>query len=242
MTLYEYNHNKFIVNALSGHYLRCPFRHNKFRDVNNIEIMLWLYAQTGNSDLLKMAEEDYRSYNENCSDDNCDKVALSDKKPYAHGVTYNEYSKLGAILYTYTKKENYLYATLSAYEKIDKYFMLPGGCHSSNEFLSSNHCMESYETCDITDFTWALHYLFEATLDISFADKIEKCIFNAGIGAVLENFRGLQYFSCANQIIADYRSNHNEFFKGDKWMSYRPNPGTECCPGNVNWFMPNYIF
>ena len=24
-------------------------------------------------------------------------------------------------------------------------------------------------------------------------------------------------------------------------MSYRPNPGTECCPGNVNRFMPNYI-
>ena len=24
-------------------------------------------------------------------------------------------------------------------------------------------------------------------------------------------------------------------------MSYRPNPGTECCPGNVNRFLPNYI-
>ena len=25
-------------------------------------------------------------------------------------------------------------------------------------------------------------------------------------------------------------------------MSYRPNPGTECCAGNVNRFMPNYIW
>ena len=74
-----------------------------------------------------------------------------------------------------------------------------------------------------------------------YGDKTERCIFNAGIGSVLEDFKALQYFSCANQLLADGSSNHNCFFAGKEWMSYRPAPGTQCCPGNVNRFMPNYV-
>ena len=89
--------------------------------------MLWLYARTGEKKLLQMAEENYISYNKTCTDDNRDEVSLSDKKPYCHGVTYNEYSKLGAILYRYTGKEKYLQASESAYDKLEHLFMLPGG-------------------------------------------------------------------------------------------------------------------
>ena len=241
MALYEQNNDVKLLRALTEHYLGGSARHDKLRDITNIEIMLWLYARTGKKELLQMAEEDYISYNQSCADDNCDKVGLSSKKPYCHGVTYNEYSKLGAILYRYTGKEKYLQASESAYDKLERLFMLPGGCHCSNEFLLSDNCMESYETCDISDYTWSLMYLFDATKKGKYADLTERCIFNAGMGSVLEDFRGLQYFSCANQVIADYQSNHNYFHRGSKWMSYRPNPGTECCPGNVNRFLPNYI-
>ena len=241
MALYEQNNDVKLLRALTEHYLGGSARHDKLRDITNIEIMLWLYAHTGKKELLQMAEEDYISYNQSCADDNCDKVGLSSKKPYCHGVTYNEYSKLGAILYRYTGKEKYLQASESAYDKLERLFMLPGGCHCSNEFLLSDNCMESYETCDISDYTWSLMYLFDATKKGKYADLTERCIFNAGMGSVLEDFRGLQYFSCANQVIADYQSNHNYFHRGSKWMSYRPNPGTECCPGNVNRFLPNYV-
>ena len=241
MAFYEQNNDVKLLRALTEHYLGGSARHDKLRDITNIEIMLWLYARTGKKELLQMAEEDYISYNQSCADDNCDKVGLSSKKPYCHGVTYNEYSKLGAILYRYTGKEKYLQASESAYDKLERLFMLPGGCHCSNEFLLSDNCMESYETCDISDYTWSLMYLFDATKKGKYADLTERCIFNAGMGSVLEDFRGLQYFSCANQVIADYQSNHNYFHRGSKWMSYRPNPGTECCPGNVNRFLPNYV-
>lgn len=241
MALYEYTEDKQILEKLKKHYLGNRVDYSIGRDVYNIEIMLWLYGKTGEKELLTYAEESYALYNEKAKDDNCDKRILSDEKPYAHGVTYNEYSKLGAILYQYTKKERYLDVSVKAYEKMDRYFMLPSGCHCSNEFLISNDYMQSSETCNATDYTWALSYLLAATKDGSYADKIETCIFNAGIGAVLEDFKGLQYFSCANQILADAKSNHNVFFEGETWMSYRPNPGTECCPGNVNRFMPNYL-
>lgn len=241
IALYEFNEDKKIIDALSRHYLNDKEDLSLYRDVLNVEIMLYLYGVTGNRDVLEKAEKTYGDYNRRCKDDLCDKVALSDKKPYAHGVSYNEYSKLGVILYLYTKKREYLESSVKAFEKIDKYFMLPGGCNCSNEFMIGNDYMYSQETCDVSDYTWALHYLLLATKNTEYADKIERCIFNGGIGAVLENFKGLQYFSCANQVIADENSNHNTFFKGSEWMSYRPNPGTECCAGNVNRFMPNYV-
>lgn len=241
MALYNYNHDEKIIKAITRHYLESPCDYTVLRDIMNVEIMLWLYNINKNENLLKLAKESYDRYNENCQDSNCDKVALSNKKPYAHGVTYNEYSKLGAILYHYTGEKRYLKASEAAFRKLDKYFMLPGGCCCSNEFLLGNEYYQSYETCDITDFTWSLAYLLRITKKGSYADKIEKCIYNAGFGSVLEDFKALQYFSCANQVISDATSNHNWFFKGSTWMRYAPNPGTECCAGNVNRYMPNFV-
>ena len=241
MALYDYTKDESIVSAITRHYLECKCDYSVLRDVMNVEIMLWLYSVNRNEKLLELAKENYDNYNEKCLDDNCDRVAFSKKKPYSHGVTYNEYSKLGAILYRFTKEKRYLQASERAYKKIDKHFLLPSGCCCSNEFLLGNQYYQSYETCDITDYTWSLAYLLKITKKGEYADKIEKCIFNAGLGSVLEDFKALQYFSCANQVICDENSNHNSFHKGNNWMSYAPNPGTECCAGNVNRFMPNYL-
>ncbi len=230
-----------LVDAIVKHYLNSPCDHGRCRDVMNVEIMLWAYHHSGDERLLALAEETYCRYNAITFDDNTAKAHLSRRKPYAHGVTYNEYAKLGAILYMYTGNNDYLKPTLRAYEKLEKHFMLVDGLHCSNEFLLDNHYMRSHETCDVTDYTWSLGYLLMATGEGRYADLYERCIFNAGIGSVDERFRALQYFSCPNQLVLDRHSNHNDFFKGEAWMSYRPNPGTECCPGNVNRFFPNYV-
>ena len=58
---------------------------------------------------------------------------------------------------------------------------------------------------------------------------------------ITDDFKALQYLSCVNQLVLDNRSNHNLYWKGEKWMSYRPRPAVACCTGNVNRFMPNYI-
>ena len=59
-----------------------------------------------------------------------------------------------------------------------------------------------HETCDITDHTWALAYLLQATGDAHYADRIEQVIFNALPGSITKDFHALQYFSCPNQVIA----------------------------------------
>ncbi len=240
MARYQATGDKRIPALITEHYLNSPMDYRNFRDVINVEIMLWAYLQNGNKDLLTLAEKSFADYNAQCKDDNCQKAHLSNKKAYAHGVTYNEFAKLGAILYICTGNKNYLRPTIKAYKKIDRYQMLPDGLHCSNEFMLDNDVMQTHETCDIADYTWALGYVLMATGKGEYADKIERCILNAGIGSVTEDFKALQYFSCVNQLVMDRHSNHSDFFKGDSWMSYRPNPGTECCAGNVNRFFPLY--
>ena len=45
--------------------------------------------------------------------------------------------------------------------------------------------------------------MFEATGNTEYLDKIEKCVWNAGLGAVSEDFKTTQYFSCVNQVVMD---------------------------------------
>ncbi len=237
---YSATGDKSIIEALRRHYLDGSQTYGTGRDVINVEIMLLVYLECRDERLLELAEKSFADYNAQCNDDNCVKAQMSNSKAYAHGVTYNEYSKLGALLYICTGKKAYLAPVVKAYKKIDRFQMLPDGCHCSNEFLLDDNYYQAHETCDVTDYTWALYYVLMATGKAEYADKIEKCVFNAGIGAVEENFKALQYLSGANQLVLDRTSNHCDFLQGDKWMSYRPNPGTECCAGNVNRFFPNY--
>jgi hypothetical protein len=243
MAEYSATGDAAIPRALARHFLgsgRLPLNH---RDVCNIEAMLWAAEQTGDERLVKLAEQSYKEYNTHFPEhDTAVANMLSEQVAGEHGVTYNEIGKLGALLYAFTGRKRYLDATVNAYRKLDRDHMLVDGIHSSAEHLSGRDPLASHETCDIADYTWSVGYLLMITGKAEYADKLERACFNAAPGAVRTyDFGGLQYFSCPNQVVADNASNHNLFFRGAKWMSFRPNPGTECCPGEVNRIMPNYV-
>ena len=84
-------------------------------------------------------------------------------------------------------------------------------------------------------------YYLMTTGDGGWADRIEKGIFNGGLGSITKDFKTMQYFSCPNQVIATGESNHNRFKHGLTWMAYRPIHETECCIGNLHRYMPNYV-
>ncbi|MEW6743949.1 MAG: beta-L-arabinofuranosidase domain-containing protein [Planctomycetota bacterium] len=240
MAHYSATGDSRVVPALVGHYLSDIVPNYAGRDVCNVEIMLWLYGQTGDRRLLGRAVDTYVEYNRLFPGADTSLLGLlSPNVATEHGVTYNEIGKLGAIVYAHTGKKRYLDAAVNAWRKIDQHHLLIDGVNSSAEALKGKDPLDSHETCDIADFTWSVGYLLLVTGKAEYADKIERACFNAAPGAVRADFKALQYFSCPNQVIATATSNHNEFFRGQKWMSYRPNPGTECCPGAVNRIMPN---
>jgi len=81
--------------------------------------------------------------------------------------------------------------------------------------------------------------MFMATGDAQFADLIERTTFNALPGAVTKDFKQLQYFSAVNQTEIAATNSHTS-----RWptrMTYRAAHDVECCPGNINRAMPNYV-
>lgn len=231
-----------VLSALTHHYLSGTSPHSEMREVCNVETILWTYGKTGAPRLLEHAAQAYDEFNRRFPQSDATlKNMLSGRKSTGHGVTFNEMAKLGAIFYLYTGRETFLQATVNAYRKLDRDQMLIDGVCSSSENLRGKDPLDSHETCDIADYSWSAGYLLMATGSAEYADKIEKACFNAAPGAVKSDFKALQYFSCPNQVVADRTSNHSRFHRGNKWMSYRPNPGTECCPGAVNRIIPNYV-
>ncbi len=239
MAEYEATKNPAILAAIKKHYLGDRFAHTGIRESVNAEVVLWAYAQSKDTALLNFAKEIYNNANKLNRDSKTSDIGfLKDIVATGeHGVTYLEKSKIGAILYLYTGDTNYLAPSIAAFKKIDKYHMLVSGANVSSEHIEPVTTQESTEICDISDYTWNIAYLLQATGSAAYADKIERAAFNAAPGSVTKDFKALQYFSGPNQVIA---ARGSYIRGGGDQMRYAPNPGTECCPANVNRMMPNF--
>ena len=235
---YEATGDPRIPAALEKNYLSYSVPElgmNRF--VVNVEGMLWTYSLTGDRRLLDRAVAAWEEGASELTQAN----ALDDSEFHMHGVTMNELLKIPMLLYSYTGERKYLEAALHAMRKMEGPNLLVDGINSSSEALAGNDPLASHETCDVSDYTWTLGYYLMTTGDGQWADRIEKGIFNGGLGSITKDFKSMQYFSCPNQVIATGNSNHNGFKHGLTWMAYRPIHETECCIGNLHRFLPNYV-
>ena len=234
-----------IPAALTKYYLKYDAKTMScHRNLVNVEGMLWCYRLNGDRRLLELAEKSWSLaapsggwFDDLVSPATCQ----SDDPLYSHGVTYCELMKVPMLLAAHTGKKEYLEQAVNIERKLVRDHLLPDGCPSSVEETRGNNVFWGHETCDIVDFTWSVGYALELTGDAKYADEIEKCVFNAGPGAVTKDFKALQYFSNCNQFLARGDSNHNTHHYGSTWMQYRPTHETECCAGAVHRFMPNYV-
>ncbi|MDD5950682.1 MAG: glycoside hydrolase family 127 protein [Bacteroidales bacterium] len=234
-TYYEATGDPRVPIALEKNYLTyTPEELSESRYIINIEGILWTYSLTGNPKLLELAEAVWALVPSHMEQ------YLSDRLMSGHGVTLCETLKLPMLLYAYTGKEIYKEAALKGNKKMEDENMLIDGIISSSEGLAGVDALASHETCDISDYTWTMGYFLMVTGDASFADRIEKAIFNAGFGAITKDFKAMQYFSCPNQFLCTGNSNHNEYKKAKTWMAYRSAHEVECCIGNLHRYFPNY--
>jgi len=243
MTNYNETKDITIVDALHKHYL--TFTAKDFADdleLANVEEICWLYGITKDEKLLEMAEEAYRLFKSDIENRNragADIQFGSDRQPDHHVVVYLELAKIPAILYSYTGKQEYLDEALNGIRKAEKFNMLISGLPSSTEHFAGITELSGTETCNTAVLPHSFGYLLRITGFAEFGDKIEKAVFNAGIGSVTKDFKSHQYFSAPNQFIATLNS--NDYGHHPARMAYVPGHDVECCTGNVNRFMPYYV-
>lgn len=152
-----------------------------------------------------------------------------------HGVSYCEGAKLPAIASIWNHDSLYLEASARAFEFVQENSMLPIGAPSSNEYLHGIGAFEAAESCDITDFMWANIWLFRASGDARYADRIERDAFNALPGAVNSSFTMCVYTQAPDRIPGLHLRirDDGQYYKEMHWPT--------CCPANLNRALPNYI-
>jgi hypothetical protein len=236
--------NVDIPAALRKHFLGDRADYGKpVRNITNVEGMLWTYARTGDATLLALAENAWREFMEKPVYADLSELRVFAATPIeSHGVTYAETMKLPAILYLYTGNPEYLRFAAAAERRIFDHHMLIDGIPSTTEYYRTVTSLDSHETCDIADHTWSWGYMLMARGHAVWADRVERACFNAAPGAIRNDWKALQYFSCPNQLLATLDSDHNVMEHGGRKMAYQPNPGqkTACCGGNVHRIFPNY--
>jgi len=237
-----------IVDAMCRHYLndaQCDYQHGPYgpRDRINIESLLWCYAHSGDRRMLDKAQEIWSRVP--ASDL---KELTADQPSKMHGVTFAEVSKLAALLYMYTGDESQKDVSLAAMKRVFKYHMLSDGTPSTTENLHETGALNGHETCDIVEFNLSWGYLLMATGAGEFGDRVERALFNAGMGAVRKDWSGFQYISCPNQVHLA-RNSCQPDHKGTAAALYGPNSDhrpeypfiTACCAGNVARMLPTYV-
>ena len=245
----EAGDNKRIVEAIKQHYLgRDDANYGVVhRNVVNMETMLWCYELCGDPRLLAKAEQAWSEYQTQAGEpiqgDLAPARVFANTPINAHGVTYAVVSKLPALLYMHTGKENYIKFAVAAQQRIFDRHMLVDGGPSTSEWFHGTTSLDAHETCDIADYTWSWGYLLMATGNGAWEDRVERASFNAGFGAIKKDWKGLHYFSSPNQVLATLDSNHTVDDRGTSQMAYQPNPGhhVSCCAGNVHRIHPNYV-
>ncbi|TSA32699.1 MAG: hypothetical protein D4R65_09015 [Verrucomicrobiaceae bacterium] len=242
MAYYSATGDKRLIEALATHYLALPADFGKApRDVDTIEGMVWVYGQTGDHRLLDKAKQTYKNFTANPKS----KWALSNLAAAlpmsGHGVSVSEATKQPALLYLYTGEKEYLDAAVGGFTSIQRDHEMVDGVTSSDSGLSGKEPDHEHETCVISDYSWSLGYLLQASGDAKWADTVERCVLNAGLSVVDKDFKSFQYYASPNQVVATNSSmNPTTGTKYREHQAYRPDMSIQCCTGNVHRFLPNY--
>ncbi len=239
MAAYESTQDTKVLNALEIH-----FKNDTVpmlgRDFCNLETVAWLYQKTGDAFFFHKALEMYDVYRERTPgyDDVIGHFSSSDKQEI-HAVTYHEMLKLPIILYTLTGDKEQLDIARNGFRKLDDFHMLPDGVASSEECLSETGALNTHETCNIVDYMWTCSHMLKATGEVEWADRIERALFNAGLGSITKIFDTHQYASAPNQVVCTSHSSHVPAYDASR-MAYRQVHEPHCCTGNVNRMLPVY--
>ncbi len=243
MTDYETQPDTAIITMMVKHYL--SFTAKDFADdleLANVEEICWLYGHTQDQRLINMAMQAYDLFKSDLNYRNragADMVFSSDKAPNHHGVVYLELVKIPLILYSYTGRKDYLAEAMNGIRTMEKYDMLVSGLPSSTEHFGGISELAGTEVCNTATLPYTYGYFLRTTGDATFGDRIEKAVFNGGIGSVSKDFKTHQYFSSPNQFIATSTSGGYGF--DPSRGAFKPGHDVECCTGNVNRFMPYYV-
>jgi len=230
---FQFENNTIDTNTLSSW--------GKSRAGDNIEIVFWLYNHTGDAFLLTLADKlKAQAYDwTNILTNNRFNDFLADFQP-KHNVNVPQAIKMPAIYYQKSNSN----ADKQAYTLGREHLMCdhghPEGMAGGNEMLSGKSAMSAVEMCSYVEQMQSCETAQMILGDASIGDQLEKVAFNGLPGGTTSDFRGLQYYTQANQVksVAGYTGFSQNYENG---LLPGPFSGYGCCRFNLHMGWPYFV-
>lgn len=204
----------------------------KIRGADNLDILHWLYNQTGERWLLDAARVNYERTADWISG-----------LPTWHGVNICQSFRGPAQYSQQTGDARYLHATERIYDTVmNLYGQVPGGMFGADENARPgyNGPRQAAETCSIVEIIYSHALLAAITGDAKWGDRSEEVAFNSLPPSMTPDLKALHYLTAPNQVQLDRRDKSPMIQNGGDMFSYSPFEQYRCCQHNVAMGWPYF--
>ncbi len=210
------------------HFLAKSWQH--VRACDNLDIVHWLYNQTGEPWLLELATKNHKA-----------SAPWVSKIASVHGVNFAECFREPAQFYQQSHDETHLKAAERNYDEYyGEFGQVPGGMYGADENARKGYISprQGSETCAHVEMMHSQQLLLLITGDIRWADRCEDIALNTFPAAFTPDLKALHYITCPNQVQLD-RVNKAPMIQNDgDMMTYSPYEHYRCCQHNVAFGWP----
>ncbi|MGY3055307.1 hypothetical protein ACVWYG_003522 [Pedobacter sp. UYEF25] len=229
---------KYELQNLDGDPLR---EWGKSRAGDNIEIALWVYNKTGDSDLLQLAKKlkDQAYPWADIFNNNKFDYFGNDYQP-KHMVNVAQALKFPALYAQIDQSTYYSDAMEKGIAHILENNGQPQGLAAGTERLSGKSSVQGVETCTVVEWMQSLETASRILHNVEIGDQLEKIAFNALPAQFSKDLKQHTYYTLPNQVIS-VPGPHG--FNQDYSNSIVPGPysGFPCCRYNMHMGWPYFV-
>ncbi len=209
------------------------------RGGDNLQVVLWLYNQTGESFLLELGELLHRQ-TEHWTD------FFQTGEPFTrqlsmHCVNLGQGFKEPVIYYQQSRDSSFLRAPKHALQVIRQTIGLPTGLWGGDELLRYGDPTVGSELCTATEMMFSLESMLEVTGDCQWADHLERIAYNALPTQHNDDFTARQYFQQTNQVCVNKAWRRFSTPHDDTDGLFGTLNGYPCCTCNMHQGWPKLV-
>ena len=214
---------------------------SKSRTADNIEIVLWLYNQTGEKSLLQLAEK-LKSQAYPWADifTNNQFYHYGDDFHTKHSVSVGQALKFPSVYSQLNNSPFYRDATQKGIDHLMRDHGQSTGIASGTEFLAGKSSFQGTETCTVVEWMQSLETAARISHDPKLGDRLEKIAFNTLPAQFSRDIKSHLYYTQPNQVLCKHgNSGFDEDYNGALLLS--PYSGMGCCRYNMHMGWPYFV-
>lgn len=209
-----------------------------FRVCDNMNVALWVYAQTGEEwilDLVRLMHEQGHDF----TDMFLNTYDLAEKGSI-HCVNLAQGLKEPVVYFQMDPDPKYLEAVRKGLADIRRFNGFPCGMYGGDECLHGNCPTQGSELCSAVELMYSLEEMLKITGEPDFADHLERIAFNALPAQVSDDFALHQYFQQANQVMISKGKHNFDVSNGETSLLMGFLSGFPCCLSNLHQGWPKF--